>query len=238
LGGADFDREIITDLGRRFASCADLLRGPATDIEILRRRIQLGESAEEIKVQLSVTTTYSAYLSELTPPVEAQCTRERLTDLIGPLLEETLVSCEQTLRTVGLGWADIARIIPVGGSTRLPMIGELLSSRSGRPVLTVDEPELAVARGAALLALESLLTSDAPSEPADIGAADAANSAIDTSSGVGAAGNGSRAARLGVIARRAARRAVDARTVPSSRPGIDPAVLAKIIAQARRRRGK
>ncbi|MFF8196476.1 Hsp70 family protein [Streptomyces bobili] len=140
---------------------------------VLRRRTQLAESCTAFKQQLSVSSEHTDLLTMLDPPVEVRLTQDELREAVRPLLSDTVAECERLLKAHGLGWADLDLIIPVGGSSRLPMVGELLAARSGRPVMNVSEPELAVATGAAWLAEGAVPTrvaappalSDAPPEP-------------------------------------------------------------------------
>ncbi|MFE5922277.1 Hsp70 family protein [Streptomyces sp. NPDC056468] len=140
--------------------------------EVLRRRTQLAEACTAFKQQLSVSSEHTDLLTMLDPPVEVTLTQDELREAVRPLLSDTVAECERMLKAHGLGWADLDLIVPVGGSSRLPMVGELLAARSGRPVMEVSEPELAVATGAAWLARGAVPTrvtaparSDAPPEP-------------------------------------------------------------------------
>ncbi|UIX35026.1 Hsp70 family protein [Streptomyces sp. GQFP] len=141
--------------------------------EVLRRRTQLAETCTAFKQQLSVSPEHTDLLTMLDPPVEVTLTQDELREAVRPLLSDTVAECERVLKGHGLGWADLDLIVPVGGSSRLPMVGELLATRSGRPVMDVSEPELAVATGAAWLARGAVpahvaappALSDAPPEP-------------------------------------------------------------------------
>ncbi|HEU5352911.1 MAG TPA: Hsp70 family protein [Actinocrinis sp.] len=155
VGGGTFDRAILGELRRRFPElAAKLLDGPPADPDAARRRLTLLDACEELKIQLSVADGHEVYLHEVDPPARFGLTRARLAELIRPLLRETIAECERMLAALGFGWPDVARIVPVGGSSRLPLVGELLARHTGRPVEPVEEPELAVAHGAVLLARE------------------------------------------------------------------------------------
>jgi molecular chaperone DnaK len=82
--------------------------------------------------------------------VRLEVTREKFEELTQDLLDRTQFTVRQTLMAAGLGWKDIDNILLVGGSTRMPMVSQMLKTLSGKEPdasVAVDE---AVAHGAAL----------------------------------------------------------------------------------------
>ncbi|GHH81197.1 hypothetical protein GCM10017771_02470 [Streptomyces capitiformicae] len=155
VGGLAIDQAVLGLVRERCPDAVDALRQAAAESDdpaALRRAILLAEACTTFKQQLSVSSEHSDLLTMLDPPTEVTLTRADLRDAVRPLLAETVEECERVLRAHGLAWDDLDLIVPVGGSSRLPMVGDLLFERSGRTVLTVSEPELAVATGAAWLA--------------------------------------------------------------------------------------
>jgi molecular chaperone DnaK (HSP70) len=153
VGGAAFDRLLLGLIRDRFGEpAAALLDSAAGDPDVLRRRLMLKDRCEAIKCQLSVTGNHEDLLSELVPPGVLDLARAELEALIRPLLAETLAECDDLLARLGLGWADVDRVVPVGGSSRIPLVGQLLAERTRRPVLRVDHPEMAIVHGGALIA--------------------------------------------------------------------------------------
>ncbi|MFF4233447.1 Hsp70 family protein [Streptomyces sp. NPDC001820] len=163
VGGLAIDQAVLGLIRDRCPVAAlDSLRSSGRDVDgdgtddrgagVLRRRTQLAEACTAFKQQLSVSSEHTDLLTMLDPPVEVTLTQAELREAVHPMLSDTVAECERVLRAHGLGWADLDLIVPVGGSSRLPMVGELLAARSGRPVMDVSEPELAVATGAAWLA--------------------------------------------------------------------------------------
>lgn len=169
-GGIAIDRAVLALVQERCPEAVAELRQAAAgsdDPGVLRRAILLAEACTTFKHQLSVSSQHSDLLTMLDPPVEVTLTQADLKAAIRPMLSDTVEECERVLRTHGLEWGDLDLIVPVGGSSRLPMVGDLLAERSGQPVLTVSEPELAVATGAAWLAWDSapVRVADAPPTP-------------------------------------------------------------------------
>ncbi|WP_326647680.1 Hsp70 family protein [Streptomyces sp. NBC_01750] len=170
VGGLAIDQAVLALIRDRCPGALDsLLSGgaDADDARALRRRTQLAEACTTFKQQLSVSSEHSDMLTMLDPPVEVTLTRADLREAIRPMLSDTVTECERVLRAHGLDWGDLDLIVPVGGSSRLPMVGEMLTDRSGLPVLDVSEPELAVATGAAWLAQGAVPARIAAPPPAD-----------------------------------------------------------------------
>jgi actin-like ATPase involved in cell morphogenesis/GTPase Era involved in 16S rRNA processing len=153
VGGVAFDWELMRLIRARCGSGAQaLLDGPPADDDVLRKRLSLGDRCEEIKWQLSADESVNVLLSEILPPVMFEVSRADLEEAIRPMLARTLVTCERMLDAAGLSWDRIDQIVPVGGSSRIPLVGRMLAEQTGRTVLRVKDPELAIVRGAARLA--------------------------------------------------------------------------------------
>lgn len=79
-------------------------------------------------------------------------TREQFNEMTADLLDRTAYTTRQLLADAKMTWKDVSRLLLVGGSTRMPMVVEMLRQMSGiEPDHTVN-PDEAVARGAALYA--------------------------------------------------------------------------------------
>ncbi|GAA2038393.1 hypothetical protein GCM10009839_44910 [Catenulispora yoronensis] len=150
VGGGDFDRRILRRLHQDFPElAAKVLDGPSPgDPEALRRRNRLKDACERLKIQLSVAEVDEIELTDTDPPSWFKLTRAELADLVADPLADALAECDRLLTGLGWQWQQVDCVVPVGGSCRLPLVRELLASRTGRPLLPVPEPELAVAYGA------------------------------------------------------------------------------------------
>jgi len=147
LGGDDFDREIIKlvtgEVEMQFGVRIDTpttkqaLRGLAEAV-----KIRLGEQAQaELELDLGGGRVYRRTI-----------TRDEYEGLIAPLVERTLGLLDQAVRDAGLQHADLAQLILVGGSTRLPLVRRRVAEHFGRPPYTALNPDEVVAIGAAIQA--------------------------------------------------------------------------------------
>ena len=69
--------------------------------------------------------------------------------MIRPRIRETVDALERAVASAGLSMADVSRILLVGGTSRIPLIGEILRETTGRPVALDAHPKFAICSGAA-----------------------------------------------------------------------------------------
>jgi len=153
LGGDDFDRALAE---RVIAELWPGVDAASLDPRALR---QLLELAEQAKIELSTqdaTVIRVPPLPGLDRGGEVRITRRELEAFIQPLLERTIGPSRQALRDAEVAPGDLAGVVPVGGSTRVPAVRALLTQIFGREPLTGIDPDEVVAAGAAVQA--NLLT--------------------------------------------------------------------------------
>jgi hypothetical protein len=78
---------------------------------------------------------------------DVHVTREEFEHLARPWLERTVALTAATLFRTGLSREQLAGVVLVGGSSRIPMVATLLHQRLGVPPTVLDQPELVVAQG-------------------------------------------------------------------------------------------
>ncbi len=151
LGGDDFDRRIMEYLIEEFKkeSGVDLSK----DKMALQR---LKEAAEKAKIELSSTVETEINLPFITADQTGpkhlimKLTRSKLEQLIEDLVKGTLGPCKQALEDAGLKPSDIKEVILVGGSTRIPLVQNVVSDFFGRTPHKGINPDEVVAVGAAI----------------------------------------------------------------------------------------
>lgn len=156
LGGLDFDSLLLRLLGQRLGpaikALADTSVVDSGDADLLARRLTLFDETERIKRELSVRPVHEAVLTAIRPAAGVRVERAEFEKLIQSLLVETINECERMLLHHGMTWADVDRVVPVGGSSLIPLVGRMLAEASGRAVLRLADPERAVVNGAARIA--------------------------------------------------------------------------------------
>ncbi|WP_159612055.1 molecular chaperone DnaK [Glutamicibacter sp. JC586] len=152
LGGDDWDQRIVDWLlAQAKAKGADLSK----DKIALQR---LKEAAEQAKKELSSATSTNISLQYLsvTPegPVhlDEHLSRAKFQDLTKDLLERTRKPFNDVIAEAGVKVSDIAHVILVGGSTRMPAVAELVKDLAGKEANKGVNPDEVVAVGAALQA--------------------------------------------------------------------------------------
>jgi molecular chaperone DnaK len=153
LGGDDFDRRLQRLLAERFVQ-AHGVEMPS-DAALEARLLQAAERAKILLSEQSRVAVREAYLlsqGETPLHLETELLRDDFDELIRPLLRETLTAIDRALADSRLQAGDLDRVILVGGSTRIPLVQELVESHlEGVPVSSF-EPDRCVALGAALQA--------------------------------------------------------------------------------------
>src|SRR5262249_31899361 len=92
------------------------------------------------------------FVHHLGSRLKVEVTRQEFEEATAALLERTRLTTEIVVRQAGLTWADIDRVLLVGGSTRMPMVEGMRRARRGTPPDRSVSADGAVARGAALYA--------------------------------------------------------------------------------------
>ena len=151
LGGDDFDQLLFDHLCDAFEreNDTDPRSNPAA-------RSRLLQAAEEAKKRLSYeafTTIAEEFVAEKDgKPLHLKMEIERMEyeELIGPLLQKTLLSVDAAMDDAGLTPQQLDRVLLVGGSTRTPMVHHLLKEQLHDNLHSEIDPDLCVSLGAAL----------------------------------------------------------------------------------------
>ncbi|MER3456100.1 MAG: molecular chaperone DnaK [candidate division GAL15 bacterium] len=153
LGGDDWDERIVNWLAEEFR------KQHGIDLRQDRQALQrLREAAERAKIELSamVQTTINLpfITADATGPkhLDMVLTRARFEELTADLVERCIGPFRQALQDAKLTERDLHEVILVGGSTRMPMIQELVRRLTGKEPNKEVHPDEVVAIGAAIQA--------------------------------------------------------------------------------------
>ena len=91
-------------------------------------------------------------MNHLGTRAKVDITREQFEEATAALLGRTRTTSEIVVRQAGMTWANIDKVLLVGGSTRMPMVVRMLEGITGKPPERSVSPDEAVAYGAALYA--------------------------------------------------------------------------------------
>ena len=152
LGGDDFDNRIVEYLVSEFK------KENGVDLSKDKMAMQrLKEAAEKAKKELSgvVSTQISAPFiakGDDGEPLHLDITlsRAKFEDLIRDLVEETIPPVRDALKEAKLSASEINKVILVGGSTRIPMVYDLVKKELGKEPSCEVNPDEVVSLGAAI----------------------------------------------------------------------------------------
>ncbi|HEX5810999.1 MAG TPA: Hsp70 family protein [Pseudonocardia sp.] len=150
FGGADLDEVVLAHVREALGPAWEEL--DPTDPEVLAAAADLRRAATAAKEALSHDT--EVLIPVVLPGVRTQVRlgRAEFEEMIRPALVETAESVRRALDGAGMSAADLAALVLVGGSSRIPLVPQLLSEEFGRDVTVAPDPVGVVAMGAALLA--------------------------------------------------------------------------------------
>ena len=151
VGGVDFDQALLEHIGRTTAHVdphhwqAMAVPQTATDRRAAR---SLREDVRAAKELLSRYQQTDLPLPEPFP--DALLTRGEMESLIRPAVVRTVTQLQRTVRSSQRLAEQLAGIYLVGGSSRIPLVAGVIADRMGIMPVTIEDPELAVAFGAAM----------------------------------------------------------------------------------------
>ncbi|WP_198169601.1 Hsp70 family protein [Herbidospora daliensis] len=154
-GGGDVDALLYHEL------VAQLPSGPPPGH---RHQVLVRDLAKRVKHQLSDVSPGEAIFEPAGTLLSL--TAGRLAELVVPVLDRTTTCCLDLLRRCGVAPEQVTSVVMVGGSTRMPVITDVVIRAFGRPLRHTRDPDLAVIQGAAVWAGLAHTRTSAASPPA------------------------------------------------------------------------
>jgi molecular chaperone DnaK len=210
LGGIDIDQAVFAHVDHAVGGMVTSTgtADPAARSAVVRLRDEVRRAKEALSADTDATIAVS--LPGL--QTEVRLTREELEGMIRPRVTQTVEALRRAVASTGLSMDDVGRVLLVGGSSRIPLVGLLVREMTGRPVAVDAHPKLAIAAGASIVGADALApgiavaeVGGAPAEPtADSTVSDAGERAgpgvagLAGAAGLGFAATAGGAAALGV----------------------------------------
>jgi molecular chaperone DnaK len=153
LGGDDWDQRIVEWLIKKFKD--------TTGVDVSKDKIalqRLKEAAEQAKKELSSSMSTSIQLPYLSltengpANLDETLSRAQFENMTSDLLDRTKKPFEDVIREAGIKLSDVAHVVLVGGSTRMPAVSDLVKQETGQEPNKGVNPDEVVAVGAALQA--------------------------------------------------------------------------------------
>ena len=153
LGGDDFDNVLMNYMADQFA------KENGVDLRNDKMALQrLKEAAEKAKKELSSSQTTNVNLPFITVNQDGplhmnmDITRAKFDQLTEHLVQRTIEPMKKAMADAGVTNADIAKVILVGGSTRIPAVQEAVKRITGKEPFKGINPDECVAIGASIQA--------------------------------------------------------------------------------------
>ena len=151
LGGDDFDQKVMNWMIEEFK------KKEGVDLSGDKMAMQrLKEAAEKAKKELSSSTTTNINLPFITATAEGpkhfdmDLSRAKFEELVSELIDATAAPVQNAMKDAGLTFNDIAKVLLVGGSTRVPAVQEKVKQLTGKEPNKSLNPDECVAIGASI----------------------------------------------------------------------------------------
>jgi actin-like ATPase involved in cell morphogenesis len=155
LGGVDFDAAVFHHVTRAIGGAIDELDAddPTAQAAVARLRQECVDAKEALSSDSDVS------IPVLLPNMqtEVRLTRAEYEQMVRPALSDTITALNRALRSAEVKPDDVTAVLLVGGSSRTPLVSEMVSSMLGRPVAVDAHPKYGVALGAAITAAHRAL---------------------------------------------------------------------------------
>ena len=148
LGGIDFDEAVFAHVRQAVQDGLDRLdpEEPAAQAAVARLRQECIDAKEALSSDTDVS------IPVLLPGLqtEVRLTRSEFEAMIRPAISETIVALRRAIRSAKVSDGEISAVLLVGGSSRIPLVAQMVAAELGRPIAIDAHPKDAIAFGAAI----------------------------------------------------------------------------------------
>ncbi|HEY2222520.1 Hsp70 family protein [Actinomycetospora sp.] len=150
LGGIDFDEAVFAHVDRNLDGALSAL--DLDDPKAAASLVRVRQDCVLAKEALSGDTETSVPVMLPDRHTEVRLTRGEFEEMIRAPIEATVSALRRALTAADIAPEDLSNVLLVGGSSRIPLVSQMLSAELGRPTAVDTHPKHAVALGAAMLA--------------------------------------------------------------------------------------
>jgi actin-like ATPase involved in cell morphogenesis len=150
LGGIDVDAAVFAHVSRALGGKLQEL--DEDDPVVIAAVARLREECVQAKEALSSDTDVAIAVLLPNLSTEVRLTRSELEAMVRPALYSSVEALKRALRSAGVSPEQLHSVLLVGGSSRMPIVAQLVGAELGRPVAVDAHPKHAVALGASWLA--------------------------------------------------------------------------------------
>ncbi|GAA4613331.1 hypothetical protein GCM10023108_13510 [Saccharopolyspora hordei] len=165
LGGMDFDDALVARLDERLDGAVSRL--DPTDPLAADALSRIRELCVRSKIELSTEQESQLLVPLPSGPRELTISRQEFNAAIRPSVEVAVDALRRTVASAGLREDDLSAVLLAGGSSRVPLVTEMVFEQFGKPVRTAHHPKFTVALGAAAIGTRALTAPPAPA-PAQV----------------------------------------------------------------------
>jgi len=152
LGGDDFDDVVVDYLVKEFKKENDV--DLSKDSMAMQRLKEVAEKAKKDLSSMTSTQISAPFIAkdkdDNVLSLDVTLTRAKFEDMIGDMVESTLKPVRDALKEAKVKKDEIDKVILVGGSTRIPLVQELVKKELGKEPSHEVNPDEVVAMGAAI----------------------------------------------------------------------------------------
>ncbi|TPW11573.1 MAG: molecular chaperone DnaK [Acidimicrobiaceae bacterium] len=147
LGGVELDQVVFGHVAETLGGTLQQL--DRNDADVRQAVLQLRAECNAAKERLSSEAETSIKVVAPGLDTQVRMTRDEFELALRPRIAETLNALDRAIATADLKPSDLAAVVLIGGSSRIPLVAEMVAGHLGRPVLNDSDPALVVALGAA-----------------------------------------------------------------------------------------
>jgi molecular chaperone DnaK len=148
LGGVDFDEAVFAHL----RAGVDMPPLDPSDPDVLAAVARVRRECTEAKEALSSDTEVTIPLLLPQLQTRVRMVRSEFESMVRDSLEDTVDALRRAVESAGIREQEVDSVLLVGGSSRIPLVAQLVSAEFGRPIVIDADPKASIALGAARMA--------------------------------------------------------------------------------------